>query len=41
MHIFKKSKRKGKGKVIPVYNIKVYRGSIGVAPLILNLGSRW
>ena len=31
----------GKGKVIPTYAMKAYRGSGGIAPLILNLGTRW
>jgi hypothetical protein len=28
------------GGVVPVHAVKAYRGSIGVAPLILNLGTR-
>ena len=32
---------KGKCKVILVLTMKAYRGSRGVAPLILNLGTRW
>jgi len=31
----------GKSKVIPVQDMNAYRGSGGVAPRILNLGSRW
>jgi hypothetical protein len=30
-----------KRKVVPVYAVKAYRGSGGVAPPILNLGTRW
>jgi hypothetical protein len=30
-----------KGKVVPVHSMKVYTGSIGTAPLILNLGTKW
>ena len=30
-----------KSKVVPVDNMRVYRGSKGIAPLILNLGVRW
>ena len=26
---------------VPVHVKKVYRGRIGIAPLILNLGARW
>lgn len=26
----------GKGKVFPVHFVKVHRGSVGIAPLILN-----
>ena len=29
------------GRVAPVHAIKAYRGSRGIAPLILNLGTRW
>ena len=28
------------GKVVPIYAMKAYRGSRGIAPLILNLGTR-
>jgi len=31
----------GKGKVVSVHAIKAYRGSRGVLPLILNLGTKW
>jgi len=31
----------GSRKVVPVHTIKAYRGSRGIAPLILNLYSRW
>jgi hypothetical protein len=34
-------KDKGRGKVFPVYVINTYRGNRGIAPLILNLGTRW
>ena len=34
-------KVKGKGKVVPFYSTKTYRGSWGIAPLIFNLGTRW
>jgi hypothetical protein len=30
-----------KGKVIPVHAMKAYRRSRGIAPRILNLGTRW
>jgi hypothetical protein len=33
------TKYKGKGKV-PVHAMKAYRGSRGIAPLSLNLGTR-
>jgi len=39
LDIFRKNK--GKDVVIPVYNIKAYRGRIGIAPLILNLDIRY
>jgi hypothetical protein len=32
---------KGKGEVVPVHAMEGYRGSRGITPLILNLGSRW
>jgi hypothetical protein len=32
---------RNKGKVAPVYAIKAYRGSRGIAPLILNVGTHW
>jgi hypothetical protein len=28
-----------KGKVVPVHTMKAYRGSRGITPLILNLGT--
>jgi hypothetical protein len=28
-------------KVFPVHVTKAYRGSSGIAPLILNFGARW
>jgi hypothetical protein len=31
----------GKGKVVPLYSMKAYRGNIGAAPLMLNLGIVW
>lgn len=34
------SKGKGKGRVVPVHAMKVYKSS-GMAPPILNLGIRW
>jgi hypothetical protein len=34
-------KVKVKGKVFPVHAMRVYRGSRGIAPTILNLGTRW
>ena len=30
-----------KGKVVPVHSIKAYRGRRGIAPLILNIGTKW
>jgi len=36
-----KGKGKGKGKVVSVHATKAYRGSRGVLPLILNLGTKW
>jgi hypothetical protein len=32
---------KRKGKDVPIHVIKIYSGSWGIAPLILNLGTRW
>jgi hypothetical protein len=32
---------KEKGKVFAVQIMNAYRGSTGIAPLILNLGTRW
>jgi hypothetical protein len=32
---------KGKGEVFPVHAMRAYRGSRGIAPLILNLSTRW
>jgi hypothetical protein len=29
------------GKAVSVKAIKAYRGSSGIAPVILNLGARW
>jgi hypothetical protein len=31
----------GKSKVIPVHDMKTYRGCRGTVPLILNLRARW
>ena len=31
----------GKGEVVPVHAIKAYSGSVGVAAVILNLGTGW
>jgi hypothetical protein len=31
----------GSRKVVPIHTMKAYRGSRGIAPLILNLYSRW
>jgi len=31
----------GSRKVVPVHTMKAYRGSRGIAPLILNLYSMW
>jgi DNA repair exonuclease SbcCD nuclease subunit len=47
LHRQRNQKRKGeskveiKGKVFPVHAIKEYRGSRGIAPLILKLGTWW
>jgi hypothetical protein len=30
-----------KGKGVPVHAMKAHRGSRGIAPLILNFGTRW
>ena len=35
-----KSKGKGKGKVVPFHDMKAYRGSRSIFPLILNFGNR-
>jgi hypothetical protein len=32
---------RGKGKIVPVHTTKAYKGTRGIAPLILNLGTRW
>jgi len=32
--------KNGKGKVVAIHAIKIYRVSGGIAPLILNLGTR-
>ena len=32
---------KVKGEVVPVHNTKACRGTRGIDPLILKLGSRW
>jgi hypothetical protein len=32
---------KGKGEVFPVHAMKAYRGRRGIAPLLLNLSTRW
>jgi hypothetical protein len=32
---------KGKGKVVPVHAMKAYRGSRGIALLILNFSAIW
>jgi len=34
------NKYNNKGKVVPVHAMKIYRRSRGIAPLILNLGTR-
>jgi hypothetical protein len=31
----------GKNEVVFVHDVKVYRGSGGIAPLVLSLGTRW
>jgi hypothetical protein len=31
----------GRGKVVPVLTVKTYKGSRGMAALILNLGTGW
>ena len=30
-----------KNSAVPLYDMKTYRGSRGLVPLILNLGTRW
>jgi hypothetical protein len=30
-----------KGKVVPVYAMKAYRGRRSMVPLVLNLSTRW
>jgi hypothetical protein len=35
------SKVKGRAKMFPVHAMKEYRGSRGIDPLILNVGSGW
>jgi hypothetical protein len=35
------TKREGKGKVLPVNAMKIYRGSEGITPLLLNFCTRW
>jgi hypothetical protein len=35
------NKKGRKGKVLPVRAMKAYSGSAGIAPLILNLSTRW
>jgi len=30
-----------KDKAVPVYTMKAYKGTRGIAPLILNHGTRW
>ena len=30
-----------KSKIVPVQTVKAYTGSGGIAPLILNVGTRW
>jgi hypothetical protein len=32
---------KKRGEVVPLRNVEAYRGSGGIAPLILNIGSKW
>jgi hypothetical protein len=34
-------KDKSKSKVLPLHPMKAYRGSRGIAPLVLKLGARW
>jgi hypothetical protein len=34
-------RQKSKGKLLPVHTMKIYSGCRGIAPLILNLGTRW
>jgi hypothetical protein len=33
--------QEGEGKVFPLHAMKTFMGSIGIAPLSLNLGTRW
>jgi hypothetical protein len=33
-------RRKVKGEVVPLHAVKAYRGSRGIAPLILRLGTK-
>jgi len=35
------TQKQGKGKVFPVHTMTAYRGSRGIATLILNLSTRW
>jgi hypothetical protein len=35
------TEQKLKGKVVPLHAMKSYSGRRGIAPFILNLGSRW
>jgi hypothetical protein len=39
--VFSQNLAVGTGKVVLVHAIKAYRGSRGIAPLILNLCTRW
>jgi hypothetical protein len=32
---------KKNGKFFPLHAMKAYKGSRGIAPLIINLGTRW
>jgi hypothetical protein len=40
-HVIKIRIKEGKDKVVPVHAFREYRGSRGIAPLILNLSARW
>jgi len=43
-HFFQSALGKGeiaKGEVVPAHAITTYRGSVGVDPLFLNLGTEW